>query len=297
MNVDTFKNKFSESIKFNHKLANCTWFGVGGNAEIFFVPENEIAIQDLLSEKPKELELFTIGAGSNILIRDKGLKGITLITKKLNKITIDKEGIITAEAGAMDAELARFARNNQRTGLEFLLGIPGTIGGGIRMNSGAFGSEFKDILIDVKAINHFGEFKIFSKKELRMGYRSIKIGKEWIFCSARFKSSIGETKNIESKMKNIIKSRKSSQPTGVKTGGSTFKNPIGRKAWILIDQAGCRGHKIGDAKISEKHCNFIINSKKSTAKQIEDLGEFVKDKVKETSGISLNWEIQRVGIK
>ena len=297
MNVDTFKNKFSEIIKFNHKLANCTWFGVGGNAEIFFVPENETAIQDLLYEKPKELELFTIGAGSNILIRDKGLKGITLITKKLNKITIDEEGIITARAGAMDVDVARFARNNQRAGLEFLLGIPGTVGGGIRMNSGAFGSEFKDILIDVKAINNFGEFKIFSNKELGMRYRNIKIGKEWIFCSARFKSTIGETKSIESKMKKILQARKSSQPTGVKTGGSTFKNPIGKKAWMLIDQAGCRGHKIGEAKISEKHCNFIINTKNSTAKQIEDLGEYVKEKVKENSGINLRWEIQRVGMK
>jgi len=297
MNVDTFKNKFSETIKFNHKLANYTWFGVGGNAEIFFVPETEMAIKDLLNEKPKELKLFTIGAGSNILIRDKGLKGITLITKKLNKITIDKEGVITAGAGAMDADVARFARNNQRAGLEFLLGIPGTIGGGIRMNSGAFGSEFKNILIDVKAINHSGEFKIFSNEELGMKYRKIKIGKEWVFCSARFKSSIGETKSIESKMKKIIQARKSSQPTGVKTGGSTFKNPIGKKAWMLIDQAGCRGHTIGDAKISEKHCNFIINTKKSTAKQIEYLGEFVKKKVKENSGINLSWEIQKVGIK
>ena len=297
MNVTTFKNKFSETIKFNHNLANYTWFGVGGNAEIFFVPENEMAIKDFLNEKPKELELFTIGAGSNILIRDKGLRGITLITKKLNKITIDKEGVITAGAGALDADVARFARNNQRAGLEFLLGIPGTIGGGIRMNSGAFGSEFKNILIDVKAINHSGEFKIFSNEELGMKYRKIKIGKEWVFCSARFKSSIGETKNIESKMKKIIQARKSSQPTGVKTGGSTFKNPIGKKAWKLIHQAGCRGHTIGDAKISEKHCNFIINTKKSTAKQIEDLGEFVKEKVRENSGINLSWEIQRVGIK
>ena len=297
MNVDTFKNKFSKTIKFDHKLTNCTWFGVGGNAEMFFVPENEMAIQHLFNEKPKELELFIIGAGSNILIRDKGLKGITLITRKLNKITIDEEGIISAGAGAMDADVARFARNNQRAGLEFLLGIPGTIGGGIKMNSGAFGSEFKDILIDVKAINHFGEFKIFSNKELGMEYRKIKIGKEWVFCSARFKSSIGDRKSIESKMKKVIQARKTSQPTGVKTGGSTFKNPIGKKAWMLIDQAGCRGHTIGDAKISEKHCNFIINTKKSTAKQIEDLGEFVREKVKENSGINLSWEIQRVGIK
>ena len=247
--------------------------------------------------KPKELNLLIIGAGSNLLIRDKGFKGIVLLTKKLNNISIDANQIITAEAGAIDADVARFARNNIRGGLEFLLGIPGTIGGGIRMNSGAFGSEFKNVLIDVKAMNHSGEFKTFTNKELGMNYRSIEISEEWIFCSARFKTFNDQKINIENKMKRIIALRREAQPTGAKTGGSTFKNPVGNKAWKLIDKAGCRGYNIGGAMISEKHCNFIINSKKSSAQDIENLGEYVKDKVKETSGIDLDWEIKRVGIK
>ena len=297
MNVKIFKNKFSESIELNQKLAKFTWFGVGGNAEILFIPENEEALIDFLKNKPQEYKVTVIGAGSNLLIRDKGIDGIILITKKLKKITIDNDGVISAQAGATDAEVARFARNHERTGLEFLLGIPGTIGGGIKMNSGAFGSEFKDILIDVKAINHSGELKVFSIKELEMGYRKIGVNNEWIFFTARFKSSSDNKENIESKMKQIIDFRKKAQPTGVKTGGSTFKNPKGLKAWELIDQAGCRGLKVGDAKISEKHCNFIINLKNSSAQQIEDLGEKVKLKVFETSGIRLNWEIHRVGKK
>ena len=176
-------------------------------------------------------------------------------------------------------------------------GIPGTIGGGVRMNSGAFGSEFKDILIDVTAINYSGQFKNFSTKELEMGYRKIGISNEWIFCTARFKSKSDNKQNIEAKMKKILHLRKVAQPTGVKTGGSTFKNPIGHKAWKLIDQAGCRGLKVGDAMISDKHCNFIINLKNSSAQQIEELGEKVKSKVFQTSGIRLSWEILRVGIK
>ena len=191
--------------------------------------------------------------------------------------------------------MARFARDHSRSGLEFLIGIPGTIGGGIKMNSGAFGSEFKDVLIDVKAINHDGEYKIFSNEDLKMEYRKIGLEDEWIFLSARFKTSTDSEKNIRDKMKNIILSRKSAQPIGVKTGGSTFKNPIGKKAWKLIDQAGCRGLKNGDAMISEKHCNFIVNLKNAKACQIEELGQKVKQKVFENSGIQLNWEIESVG--
>ncbi len=297
MDIKSFKNKFLDIIKYDQKLAKFSWFGVGGSAEILLMVEDEISLSNFLKDKPIELEMFTIGAGSNILIRDKGVKGVVLLTRKLNKININKNGIITAQAGAMDAEVARFARDHKRTGLEFLLGIPGTIGGGIRMNSGAFGSEFKDILIDVKAINHSGEFKTFSNQELGMKYRNIEISKEWIFCSARLNTNKGEKKIIENKMKKIISLRKKAQPTGVKTGGSTFKNPDGYKAWQLIDKAGCRGIKIGDAMISEKHCNFIINSKHSTAQEIEDLGEYVKEKVLRSSGIDLSWEIKRVGIK
>ena len=206
-------------------------------------------------------------------------------------------GIITAEAGAIDADVARFARDHERTGLEFLLGIPGTIGGGIRMNSGAFGSEFKDVLIDVKAINNLGEIKTFTHKDLQMGYRKIELGREWIFYEARFKTLKDTKENISTKMKNIIRLRKEAQPIAVKTGGSTFKNPPNKKAWKLIDEAGCRGLQNGDAMISQKHCNFIINLKKSSSQQIEELAKIVQEKVFKKSGIQLDWEIQRVGIK
>ena len=297
MNVKVFKNQFNKYIELDQKLAKFTWFGVGGNTEILFVPEDKKSLEIFLKNKPLEYKVLVIGAGSNLLIRDKGIRGITLITKKLNQISIDNDGIISAQAGATDAEVARFARNHERGGLEFLLGIPGTIGGGIKMNSGAFGTEFKDILIDVTAINHFGELKIFSAVDLEMEYRKIGISNEWIFCTARFKSFSGNKESIDNKMKQILRLRKTAQPTGVKTGGSTFKNPIAHKAWKLIDQAGCRGLKVGDAMISEKHCNFIINLKNSSAQQIEELGEKVKLKVFEKSGIRLNWEIQIVGIK
>jgi UDP-N-acetylmuramate dehydrogenase len=290
-------SKFNKSVKLNQTLSKHNWFNVGGNAEILFVPEDIKDLIGLLKSKPKKYEIYPIGAGSNILVSDKGIKGITLITKKLNQISIDNFGVITAQAGAVDADVARFARDQERTGLEFLVGIPGTIGGGIKMNSGAFGAEFKDILIDVKAINNLGEIKTFSNKELQMGYRKIGLSKEWIFYEARFKSSKDSKDKITTKMRRIIHLRKEAQPTAVKTGGSTFKNPINKKAWKLIDEAGCRGLQNGDAMISEKHCNFIINLKKSTSQEIEELAQMVQDKVFEKSGIRLDWEIQRVGIK
>ena len=290
-------SKFNKSVTLNQTLSKHNWFNVGGNAEILFVPEDIKDLIGLLKSKQKKYEIYPIGAGSNILVSDKGIKGITLITKKLNQISIDNFGVITAQAGAVDADVARFARDQERTGLEFLVGIPGTIGGGIKMNSGAFGAEFKDILIDVKAINNLGEIKTFSNKELQMGYRKIGLSKEWIFYEARFKSSKDSKDKITTKMRRIIHLRKEAQPTAVKTGGSTFKNPINKKAWKLIDEAGCRGLQNGDAMISEKHCNFIINLKKSTSQEIEELAQMVQDKVFEKSGIRLDWEIQRVGIK
>jgi UDP-N-acetylmuramate dehydrogenase len=284
-------------MKFDEKLSSFTWFGVGGDAEILFTPDNIDRVINFIKDKPKNLRVFIIGAGSNILIRDNGIKGISLLTKNLNNITMDEKGVITAESGANDIQVARFARENERTDLEFLVGIPGTIGGGIRMNSGAFGSEFKDVLIDVNAINQSGELKTFTSEELGMKYRHIDLSSDWIFNSARFKTSVGNKKDIQSKMKEIIRLRGKSQPTGVKTGGSTFMNTSKYKAWELIDKAGCRGLKFGDAMISEKHCNFIINTKKSSAQEIENLGELVKEKVMASSGIDMNWEIQKVGLK
>ena len=297
MNINKLKNKFFNQMKFDEKLSSFTWFGVGGDAEILFTPDNIDRVINFIKDKPKNLRVFIIGAGSNILIRDNGIKGISLLTKNLNNITMDEKGVITAESGANDIQVARFARENERTDLEFLVGIPGTIGGGIRMNSGAYGSEFKDVLIDVNAINQSGELKTFTSEELGMKYRHIDLSSDWIFNSARFKTSVGNKKDIQSKMKEIIRLRGKSQPTGVKTGGSTFMNTSKYKAWELIDKAGCRGLKFGDAMISEKHCNFIINTKKSSAQEIENLGELVKEKVMASSGIDMNWEIQKVGLK
>ena len=199
MKINTFKDNFVNNIYTKRKLAKYTWFGVGGNAEILYIPEEEKSLEKFLKVKPSDCKVFTMGAGSNLLIRDNGIDGVTLITSKLNKISIDKDGIITANCGAFDAEVARFARDHSRTGLEFLIGIPGTIGGGVKMNSGAFGSEFKDVLIDVKAINHDGEYKIFSNEDLKMEYRKIGLKDEWIFLSARFKTSTDSEKNIRIK--------------------------------------------------------------------------------------------------
>ena len=297
MNLNELRNKFTKSISLNQNLSKFTWFGVGGEAEILFIPEDIKELFELLKTKPVGYEVFPIGAGSNLLVRDKGIKDITLITKKLKKISIDDEGIITAQAGAIDADVARFARDHERTGLEFLIGIPGTIGGGIKMNSGAFGSEFKDVLIDVKAINTHGETRAFSCKELKMEYRAIGLDKKWIFYEARFHTLRESKEKIKTRMKEIIFLRKKAQPVGVKTGGSTFKNPPNAKAWELIDEAGCRGLQIGEAMISDKHSNFIINLGKCTSNQIEDLANTVKDRVFKKSGTCLSWEIQRVGIQ
>ena len=203
MNINIFKDSFIDNIYTKQNLAKYTWFGVGGNAEILYIPKEKKSLEKFLKVKPNDCKVFTVGAGSNLLVRDKGINGVTLITSKLNKISIDKEGIITADSGSIDAEVARFARDHNRSGLEFLIGIPGTIGGGIKMNSGAFGSEFKDVLIDVKAINHNGECKIFSNEDLKMEYRKIGLKDEWIFLSARFKTSTDSKKNIQDKMKKI----------------------------------------------------------------------------------------------
>ena len=197
----------------------------------------------------------------------------------------------------MDADVARYARNHSRTGLEFLIGIPGTIGGGIKMNSGAYGSEIKKILIDVIAINKAGILKKFTVKDLKLDYRTNKLSQEWMFLKARFKSKIGCKDQIQKKMKEIIQFRKISQPVGQKTGGSTFMNGQDFKAWELIDNSGCRGLKKGGAIMSNKHCNFIINENNATATDIETLGEIVRKKVFEKTKKKLKWEIKIIGEK
>ena len=281
----------------NKNMSNLTWFGVGGFSKYYFQPSSEKDLVSFLKYNNLNLPIYPLGAGSNIIIRDLGFNGLIIHFNKLKEILIDKDGIITAYSGAMDADVARFARNNSRKGLEFLIGIPGTIGGGIKMNSGAYGSEIKKILIDVTAINEKGIQKKFSVEDLNLGYRTNKLGQEWMFLKARFKSASGSKDLIQKKMKEIIQSRKASQPTGQKTGGITFMNGEDFKAWELIDNSGCRGLKNGGAIISNKHCNFIINENNATATDIETLGEIVKEKVFKKTGKKLKWEIKIIGEK
>ena len=281
----------------NKKMSNLTWFGVGGYSKYYFQPSSEKDLVSFLKHNDLDLPIYALGAGSNIIIRDQGFNGVIIHFNKLRDIFIDKEGVITSYCGAMDADVARFARNHSRTGLEFLIGIPGTIGGGIKMNSGAYGSEIKKILIDVIAINKIGAIKKFTVNDLKLDYRTSKLSQEWMFLKARFKSSIGFKDEIQKKMKNIIQSRKISQPIGKKTGGSTFMNGRDFKAWELIDNSGCRGLKNGGAIISNKHCNFIINENNATATDIETLGEIVRKKVFEKTRKKLKWEIKIIGEK
>ena len=281
----------------NKKMSNLTWFGVGGLSKYYFQPSSEKDLVSFLRNNELNLPIYPLGAGSNIIIRDKGFNGIIIHFNKLKEISIDEKGIINTYCGAMDADVARFARNHSRTDLEFLIGIPGTIGGGIKMNSGAYGSEIKKILIDVTAINKNGMLKKFTVEDLKLDYRTNKLSQEWMFLKARFKSNNGSKDLIQKKMKEIIQSRKISQPTGKKTGGSTFMNGKDFKAWELIDNAGCRGLKKGGAIISNKHCNFIINENNATAADIEKLGETVRKKVFEKTGKKLKWEIKIIGEK
>ena len=295
MNLNTFHKKYYDYIKQESKLSSLTWFNVGGKAEFLFQPNSINLVIEALKNKPSELNISVIGAGSNILINDNVINGLPLHTKNLNKISMDDHNIISVEAGCSDANVARFARDNNRAGLEFLIGIPGTIGGGIKMNSGAFGKEFSDIIIDVKAINTKGQFRIFTVEELQMHYRHISLEGDWLFLAARLKSQVGEKTKIQSKMKEIINQRKKAQPTGVKTGGSTFMNTEYYKAWQLIEKAGCKGLRIGGAIVSDKHCNFIINTDNASAIDIKELADLVRMKVLKTSGIRLDWEIKRIG--
>ena len=285
------------SLIENKKMSNLTWFGVGGFSKYYFQPLSEKELISFLQYNDLNLPIYPLGAGSNIIIRDQGFNGVIIHFNKLKDIFIDEKGIITTYCGAMDADVARFARNHSREGLEFLIGIPGTIGGGIKMNSGAYGSEIKKILIDVTAINEKGMQKIFTVEDLKLDYRTNKLSQEWMFLKARLNSAAGFKDQIQKKMKEIIQSRKISQPTGKKTGGSTFMNGHDFKAWEIIDNSGCRGLKNGGAIISNKHCNFIINENNATATDIETLGEIVREKVFKKTGKKLKWEIKIIGEK
>lgn len=277
-------------------LAAKTWFRVGGPAEVLFVPADTEDLASFLKAKPKDVPVTVIGLASNVLVRDGGIPGVTI---KLGKAfnTIEVDGMtIRCGGSAVDATVAATARDHAIAGLEFLTGIPGTIGGAVRMNAGAYGREVQDILVTATALDDTGAIKQVSREDMGFGYRHCAISEDWVFIGAEFKGVPGDADAITARIREIRAEREDAQPVQSRTGGSTFANPPEAKAWELIDQAGCRGLKRGGAQVSEKHCNFLVNTGSATAADLELLGEEVRRRVRDVTGIPLVWEIRRVGV-
>jgi UDP-N-acetylmuramate dehydrogenase len=280
----------------NASLKEVLWFRAGGPAEILFRPADLDDLCTFMAEYPKEMPLTVIGVGSNLLVRDGGIEGVVIrLPAVFGQVKQISPTCIRVGAAALDSMVARKAAEAGIAGLEFLRGIPGTIGGALRMNAGCYGREMKDIFIEARAVNDSGRIVNLSTAEMGFSYRHSTAPKNLIFVDAVFEGAPGESGEIHARMKKLVAEREAAQPIRAKTGGSTFTNPPGAKAWELIEQAGCRGLKHGDAQISEKHCNFLINLDQASAADIEALGEEVRHKVKENLGVDLKWEIKRVG--
>ncbi len=280
------------------RLAEQTWFRVGGAADVLFRPADEADLAHFLSNKPEQVPVTVIGAGSNLLVRDGGVSGVVIrLGRGFSDIRIDGD-FVHVGAGCLDRTVSLTCRDAGVGNLEFLVGIPGTIGGAVRMNAGAYGQEIKDILVYADVLDSQGERHRLTPEALQMTYRHTSLEDGWIVTGAVLKGTAGQDPaDIGKAIDAILQEREASQPTRGRTGGSTFKNPDHEKAWKLIDAAGCRGLKIGDAQVSEKHCNFLLNLDQATANDLESLGEEVKRRVYETSGVRLDWEIVKVGIK
>jgi len=278
-------------------LAPLVWFKSGGAAEWLFEPKDLADLQQFLRKLDPEVPVMALGLGSNLIVRDGGVPGVVVrlgkafaVVRKVDDLTLDCGG------GASGILVSSTARDNAIAGLEFLRSIPGTVGGFVRMNGGAYGSEVKDILVDCDVVLRDGSLVTLPVADLHYTYRHSDLPERAIVVSARFKGKPGVPAEIQAEMDRISASREASQPLRSKTGGSTFKNPEGKKAWQLVDEAGCRGLSMGGAQVSEKHTNFLINTGSATSADIEGLGEEVRRRVREKSGVELEWEIQRVGI-
>ncbi len=277
------------------RLDRETWFRTGGPADVLFRPADRDDLIDFLRGKPADVPVTVIGYGSNLLVRDGGVAGVVIrLGKRMAEIEIDGDEV-SAGAGAGDIAVASAARDAGLGGLEFLSGIPGTIGGALRMNAGAYGREMKDVVVECKALDPQGGLHKLRLDELDLTYRHCGVSEDWIFTSAVLRGTRDEPARIAERMAEIRRQREESQPLRTRTGGSTFANPPGHKAWKLVDEAGCRGLKRGGAMVSDKHTNFLINTGAATAADIEELGEDVRRRVKEKSGVTLEWEIRRIG--
>lgn len=277
-------------------LAPYTWFKTGGPADWLFEPADMDDLKAFLERLGGEIPVMALGLGSNMIVRDGGVPGVVLrLGKAFAGVEHTGENELTCGGGASGILVASTARDLGIAGLEFLRGIPGTVGGFVRMNGGAYGREVADVLLSCAVILHDGSLITLNAEELEYSYRHSALPEGAIVVSARFRGHPGDPKDIGVEMDRIAAAREASQPLRTKTGGSTFKNPEGHKAWQLVDEAGCRGLQLGGAQVSEKHTNFLINTGTATSADIEGLGELVRDKVYAQSGVSLEWEIQRVG--
>jgi UDP-N-acetylmuramate dehydrogenase len=282
----------------NQSLAELTWFRVGGPAQVLFTPADESDLAYFLRHLPEELPVYVVGVGSNLIVRDGGISGVVirLSPRAFGETSIDGE-IVTAGAAALDKRVAETAAAANLAGLEFYFGIPGTIGGALRMNAGANGGETKDVLIEATGIDRGGNVHTFSNADMKFVYRNSGVDPSITFTSARFRGRPATPEAIRERMNEVQTHRETAQPIREKTGGSTFQNPPGHSAWKLIDAAGCRGLRLGGAQVSDMHCNFLINTGNASAHDIEMLGETVRERVKQNSGIALHWEIKRIGIE
>lgn len=273
-----------------------TWFRTGGNAEVLFRPADVEDLAAFLRELPREVPVTVLGVGSNVIVRDGGIKGVVIrLMRGFTGVTVEGHEVV-AGAGAPDLNVALTAREHSLAGLEFLSGIPGTIGGAFPTNAGAYGGELAEVLISADVVDRAGKIFTVTPRELGLSYRHSDAPADWIFTSARLKAAPGDQLAIARRINEIDAARADSQPRS-RTGGSTFANPDGHKAWELIDRAGCRGLKVGGAQVSQKHTNFLINTGDASAADIEALGEEVRRRVREQSGVQLEWEIRRIGEK
>lgn len=281
----------------NQSLAELTWFRVGGPAQVLFTPADEDDLSYFLTRLPEEWPVYVIGVGSNLIVRDGGMPGVVIRLSPRAFGEARAEGdIVAAGTAALDKRVAETAAAANLSGMEFFFGIPGTIGGALRMNAGANGVETKDVLVEATGIGRDGNKHRFANADMNFVYRNSGVDASVIFTSARFRGAVAPEDAIRARMAEVQNHRETAQPIREKTGGSTFKNPPGNSAWKLIDAAGCRGLRVGGAQVSEMHCNFLINTGTATGHDIETLGETVRTRVKENSGIELHWEIKRIGI-
>lgn len=284
-------------LRANAPLSEITWFRVGGPAQALFTPADEPDLAYFLSGIPADLPLTVIGLGSNLLVRDGGIPGLVIrLGRGFGAITAEAGHHLRVGAAVPDVQLARSAAEAGIAGLSFYRGIPGCVGGALRMNGGAHGTETKDVLVEVRAVDRGGSVLTLAVRDMDYGYRHCGAPDDLIFTEALFQGTAGERDRILAEMDEIAEYREAAQPIKSRTGGSTFKNPPGKKAWQLIDAAGCRGLRIGGAEVSQKHCNFLINAGGATGTDLEELGEMVRARVLESSGVALEWEIRRLGI-